>query len=155
MIRKPEHAKVSAQAHHCILWGDCLPAAYSKTVLSFLSVAYGRLVHFIQHCSLWVVKERNGLQLSNLDVPESLLRDKDEYEAYWEHYISVKEELVENILQVRHQRGKDQYRCNEHCKYFSMRGDWIISYRDSSLLLSIEFLISEHCLQYFRLLIFA
>ena len=65
-------------------------------------------MHFIQHCSLWVVKKRNGLQLSNLDVPESLLRDKDEYEAYWEHYISVKEELVENILQARHQRGKAQ-----------------------------------------------
>ena len=40
------------------------------------------------------------LHLSSTEVPESLLRDKDEYEAYWEHYISVKEELVENILQV-------------------------------------------------------
>lgn len=41
-----------------------------------------------------------AVQISSADVPESLLRDKDEYEAYWEHYISVKEELVQNILQV-------------------------------------------------------
>ena len=40
------------------------------------------------------------MQLISLEVPEPLLKDKDEYAAYWEHYISVKEELVETILQV-------------------------------------------------------
>ena len=40
------------------------------------------------------------IQVLSSEVPESLLRDKDEYEAYWEHYISVKEDLVQNILQV-------------------------------------------------------
>ena len=32
-------------------------------------------------------------------IPESLFPSKDEYEAYWEHYIAVKEELVEKVLQ--------------------------------------------------------
>ena len=37
---------------------------------------------------------------SEEEIPDLLLRAKDEYEAYWEHYISVKEELVEKILQA-------------------------------------------------------
>lgn len=50
--------------------------------------------------ALFLTEFIHSVQVLKSEIPDSLLRDKDEYEAYWEHYISVKEELVEKILQV-------------------------------------------------------
>lgn len=46
------------------------------------------------------VEDVSYLQAAPPEVPAFLLRDKNEEEAYWEHYISVKEEHVQKVLQV-------------------------------------------------------
>ena len=60
------------------------------------------------------------VQMAPSEIPESLLRNKDEYEAYWEHYIAVKEELVEKVLQVLCRHGSPLRRCSSHCLHTSI-----------------------------------
>lgn len=45
---------------------------------------------------------RDALKQASVEagILDSLALQKDEYDAYWEHYIAVKEELVATVLQV-------------------------------------------------------